>query len=108
MGWSAADALVEAANFGCSPPGQLAFIREFSDTLAGGLLGAAVGRYPLLPLGSVRATPEQLTATVRTVAAAAAAAAAEPVAAEPAAVAPLVAEPAAAEPVAAPEPGDVS
>jgi hypothetical protein len=97
MGWSAADALVEAANFGCSPPGQLAFIREFSDTLAGGLLGAAVGRYPLLPLGSVRATPEQLTATVRTVAAAAAAA-----------VAPLVAEPAAAEPVAAPEPGDVS
>jgi hypothetical protein len=70
MGWSAADALVEAANFGCSPPGQLAFIRGFGDTLAGGLLGAAVGRYPMLPLGSVRATPEQLTATVRTVAAA--------------------------------------
>jgi hypothetical protein len=70
MGWDAADTLVEAANFGCSPPGQLAFIREFGDTLASGLLGAAVGRYPLLPLGSVRATPEQLTTTVRTVAAA--------------------------------------
>ena len=100
MGWNAADALVEAANFGCSPPGQLAFIREFGDTLAGGLLGAAVGRYPLLPLGSVRATAEQLTATVRTVAAAAAAGRrraawrAVPVAA--------------AEPVVAPEPGDVS
>ena len=76
LGWSAADALVEAANFGCSPPGQLAFIREFGETLAGGLLGAAVGRYPLLPLGSVKATPEQLTATVRTVAAAEAVAAA--------------------------------
>jgi hypothetical protein len=70
MGWDAADALVEAANFGCSPPAQLAFIREFGDTLASGLLGAAVGRYPLQPLGSIRATPEQLTATVRTVAAA--------------------------------------
>jgi hypothetical protein len=94
MGWDAADALVEAANFGCSPPGQLAFIREFGATLASGLLGAAVGRYPLLPLGSVRATPEQLTTTVRTVAAAEAVAAAEPVAA--------------AEAVAATEPGDVS
>jgi DSP-PTPase phosphatase fused to NAD+ Kinase len=70
MGWDAADALVEAANFGCSTPGQLAFIRGFGDTLAGGLLGAAVGRYPLLPLGAVRATPEQLLATVRSVAAA--------------------------------------
>jgi hypothetical protein len=95
MGWDAADALVEAANFGCSPPAQLAFIREFGDTLASGLLGAAVGRYPLLPLGSIRATPEQLTATVRTVAAAELAAAA----AAPVAVAKLVA---------APEPGDVS
>ncbi len=81
MGWDAADSIVEAANFGCSPPGQLAFIREFGDTLASGLLGAAVGRYPLLPLGSVRATPEQLTTTVRTVAAAVLAAATEPVAA---------------------------
>ena len=68
MGWDAADTVVEAANFGCTPPGQLAFIRTFGDTLADGLLGAAVGRYPLLPLGSVRATPEQLTATVRTMA----------------------------------------
>lgn len=67
MGWDAADSLVEAANFGCRPPGQLAFIRELGDTLANGLLGAAVGRYPLLPLGSVRATPEQLTATVRVI-----------------------------------------
>ena len=81
MGLDAADAIVEAANFGCTPPGQLAFIREFGVTLAGGLLGAAVGRYPLLPPGSVRATPEQLTATVRTVAAAEAVAAAEFVAA---------------------------
>jgi hypothetical protein len=67
MGWSAADALVEAANFGCTPPGQLAFIREFGEMLAAG----PVGRYPLLPLGSVKATLEELTATVRTVAAAA-------------------------------------
>jgi hypothetical protein len=78
MGWDAADSLVEAANFGCSPPAQLAFIREFGDTLATGLLGAAVGRYPLLPLGSVRATPEQLIATVRTAAAAELAAAPKP------------------------------
>lgn len=99
MGWDAADALVEAANFGCSPPGQLAFIREFGVTLAGGLLGATVGRYPLLPLGSVRATPEQLTATVRTVAAELVAAA------ELAAAAQLVAP---AEAVAATERGDVS
>ena len=70
MGWDVADALVEAANFGCTPPAQLAFIREFGGTLAAGPLGAAVGRYPLLPLGSVQATLEQLTATVRTVAAA--------------------------------------
>jgi hypothetical protein len=113
MGWSAADALVEAANFGCSPPGQLAFIRDFGVTLAGGLLGAAVGRYPLLPPGSVRATAEQLTATVRTVAAVAVAAAVEAVetvaAAEPVVAQPVA--PAAAvvvEPAVAPEPGDVS
>ena len=105
MGWDAADALVEAANFGCSPPGQLAFIREFGGTLASGLLGAAVGRYPLLPPGSVRATPEQLTATVRTVAAAAPAAAEPMTAAEPVvAVAPVTV----AEPVTAAEPGEVS
>lgn len=66
MGWNAVDALVEAANFGCSTPGQLAFIREFGEMLAAGLARP----YPLLPLGAVKATPQQLTATVRTVAAA--------------------------------------
>jgi hypothetical protein len=65
MGWSAADALTEAANFGCFAPGQLAFIRAFGDLL---LVGVGVGRYPLRPPGSVGATPEQLTATVRTAA----------------------------------------
>jgi hypothetical protein len=60
MGWSAADALTEAANFGCFAPGQLAFIRGFAELLA----GPGVGRYPLLPLGSVDPTPEQLAATV--------------------------------------------
>ncbi len=106
LGWDAADALVEAANFGCSPPGQLAFIRGFGDTLAGGLLGAAVGRYPVLPLGSVRATLEQLTATVRTVAAAEVVAAAVPVVtADPVVTAEAVV---AAGPVAAQGHGDVS
>jgi hypothetical protein len=66
MGWRSVDALTEAVNFGCTPPGQLAFIREFGDTLVAG----AVGRYPLLPAASVSATPEQLAVTVRTVAAA--------------------------------------
>jgi hypothetical protein len=64
MGWNVVDALSEAANFGCYAPGQLAFIRVFSDLLA----GPDVGRYPLLPPGSVQATPEQRTATVRTAA----------------------------------------
>jgi hypothetical protein len=66
MGWNLVDAVTEAWNFGCSPPGQQAFIRAFGDML----LAGTVGRYPLLPPGSVRATPEQLAATVRTVAAA--------------------------------------
>ena len=66
MGWSPVDAITEAWNFGCSPPGQQAFIRAFGDMLRDG----TVGGYPLLPLGSVGATPEQLAATVRTVAAA--------------------------------------
>jgi hypothetical protein len=56
---------IEAANFGCFAPGQLAFIRAFGDLLLSGLDG---GRYPLLPPGSVRATPEQLSATIRTAA----------------------------------------
>jgi hypothetical protein len=65
MGWSATDALTEAENFGCFVPGQLAFIRAFGDLLLAGVDG---GRYPLLPPGSARPTPEQLTATVRTAA----------------------------------------
>jgi hypothetical protein len=65
MGWSAMDAITEAGNFGCFAPGQLAFIRAFRDLLLAGVDG---GRYPLLPPGSVKATPEQLTATVRTAA----------------------------------------
>ena len=64
-GWSAADALTEAVNFGCSVPGQQAFISTFGAMLQAGPVG---GRYPLLPLGSVRATPAQLSATIRTTA----------------------------------------
>jgi hypothetical protein len=64
MGWRSVDALAEAVNFGCTPPGQLAFIREFGDML----LAGPVDRYPLLPAGSISATPEQLAVTVRTVA----------------------------------------
>jgi hypothetical protein len=67
MGWGAADALTEAVNFGCSIPGQQAFIREFGEML---LAGPVAGRYPLLPPSSIRATPRQLAATVATVAAA--------------------------------------
>lgn len=68
MGWSAADALVEAVNFGCSVPGQQAFIREYGDLLAAG--GPAAGRYPLQPPGSVRPTAAELAATLAAVAAA--------------------------------------
>jgi hypothetical protein len=67
MGWGAADALTEAVNFGCFIPGQQAFIREFGEML---LAGPVAGRYPLLPPGSVRATPRQLAATVATAVAA--------------------------------------
>jgi len=63
-GWSAADALAEAVNFGCFAPGQQAFIRTFGELL----LAGPVGRYPLLPPGSVTPTPQQLAATVRTAA----------------------------------------
>jgi protein-tyrosine phosphatase len=65
MGWSTADALSEAVNFGCCIPRQQAFIREFGEML---LAGSAVGRYPLRPPGSVRPAPGQLGATVRTAA----------------------------------------
>ena len=44
-------------------PGQQAFIREFGEALRGASLA---GRYPLLPLGSVSATPAQLAASIRT------------------------------------------
>lgn len=67
MGWSAAAALTEAVNFGCSVPGQQAFTAEFGELLLAG--GPAAGRYPLLPPGSVRPTPAQLTATLAAVAA---------------------------------------
>jgi hypothetical protein len=65
FGWSAADALREAENFGCSVPKQQAFIQEFGEMLQA---GSVPGRYPLRPLGSVSPTPEQLTATIRSVA----------------------------------------
>jgi hypothetical protein len=65
MGWSTADALSEAVNFGCCIPRQQAFIRQFGEML---LAGSAVGRYPLRPPGSARPTPGQLAATVRTAA----------------------------------------
>jgi hypothetical protein len=65
LGWSAADALREAENFGCSVPRQQAFIQEFGDMLQACVVP---GRYPLLPVGSVSPTPEQLAATIHTVA----------------------------------------
>lgn len=68
MGWSADDALTEAVNFGCSVPGQQAFIREYGDLLLAG--GPSAGRYPLLPLGSVKPTAAELAATLAGVAAA--------------------------------------
>jgi protein-tyrosine phosphatase len=81
MGWSAADALTEAKNFGCSVPMQQAFIQAFGvmlqagDRAGGGRAGggragggressSALGAYPLRPLGSVKATTAELTATV--------------------------------------------
>jgi protein-tyrosine phosphatase len=63
LGWGTADALAEAVRFGCFAPGQLAFIRVFGELLDA---SPGVGRYPLLPPGSVRATPDELAATVRT------------------------------------------
>ena len=65
-GWGTADALTEAANFGCIVPGQQAFISEFGDLLRAGSVPG--GRYPLLPFGSVRPTPAKLTASIRTAA----------------------------------------
>ena len=62
QGWSAANALTEAVNFGCIVPGQQAFILEFGDLLLAG--GPAAGRYPLLRPGTVTPTPAQLAATL--------------------------------------------
>jgi len=64
-GWSTSDALTEAINFGCVVPGQQAFISTFGAMLAA---APVAGRYPLLPLGSVQATPAELSATIRTAA----------------------------------------
>jgi protein-tyrosine phosphatase len=64
-GWGTPDALTEAVNFGCIVPGQQAFIREFGEMLRAGSVG---GRYPVVPFGSVLATPAELSATVRTAA----------------------------------------
>ena len=66
MGWSLADALTEARNFGCQVPMQLAFIEDFGARLTAGRIPG----YPRLPLGSVKPTPAQLTATRQSAAAA--------------------------------------
>jgi hypothetical protein len=65
LGWSAADALREAENFGCSVPKQQAFIEGFGEMLQA---GSVPGPYPLRPVGSVSPTPEQLAPTIHTVA----------------------------------------
>lgn len=77
MGWTAIDAATEARNFGCVIPGQLAFIRMFGARLAEGHEARAagqlparyeLGRYPLQPPGSVRATPQELATLIAAVA----------------------------------------
>ena len=77
MGWDAGDALAEAKNFGCSVPKQQAFIGDFGMTLAAQEQARSggtpvphpwLGPYPLLPPGSVKATPLELAATLASVA----------------------------------------
>lgn len=77
MGWDETDAFTEAKNFGCSVPLQRVFIQEFAAQLAGHAdargqhrpgSAAELGRYPLKPLGSVRATPAEREATLDAVA----------------------------------------
>jgi hypothetical protein len=77
MGWTAVDALTEARNFGCVIPGQLAFIQTVGARLAEGhearaagqlRAGYELGRYPLQPPGSVRATPQELATLIAAVA----------------------------------------
>ncbi len=73
MGWSAADALTEARNFGLWTPVQEAFIADFGTMLLANadaratnapVSYPALGPYPLLPPGSVVPTAEQLSMTV--------------------------------------------
>ena len=66
LGWSVDDAYAEAENFGCSVPHQKQFIRDFAAALQ--KPDAALGRYPLRPLGSVQPTPEQRRITLDEVA----------------------------------------
>src|ERR1700759_3554216 len=77
MGWNEADAFTEAENFGCSVPLQRAFIQQFAVQLAAHAdardqhrpdSAVQLGRYPLKPLGSVRATPAERDATLAAVA----------------------------------------
>jgi protein-tyrosine phosphatase len=77
MGWNETDAFTEAENFGCSVPMQRAFIEQFAIQLQahdqaraqhGPDSGAMLGRYPLKPLGSVRATSAEREATLDAVA----------------------------------------
>jgi Tyrosine phosphatase family len=77
MGWNETDAFTEAENFGCSVPLQRAFIEQFAIQLQahdqaraghGPDSGAVLGRYPLKPLGSARATPAEREATLEAVA----------------------------------------
>jgi hypothetical protein len=77
MGWDETEAFTEAENFGCWVPLQRAFIQEFAVQLAAHADArgrhrpdstAGLGRYPLKPLGSVRATPAERDATLDAVA----------------------------------------
>lgn len=73
MGWSADDALAEAKNFGNCIPMQQTFLETFGAMLverwqarqAGDDRHRMLGHYPLLRPGSVKATPVQLTATLK-------------------------------------------
>lgn len=75
MGWGVKDALHEATNFGCWLGDQEAFIQAFAEKLEGNYDarlaaqgGESLGRYPRLPLGSVRASVHESGMTVATAA----------------------------------------
>ncbi|HWG14255.1 MAG TPA: hypothetical protein VG268_13365 [Streptosporangiaceae bacterium] len=77
MGWNESDAFTEAKNFGCSVPLQRAFIEQFATQLQAHDQArsehrpdseAVLGRYPLQPLGSVRATSAERETTLAAVA----------------------------------------